>query len=673
MRFKKLKKGLLIGMSAVMIASAVTPNVAQAATWKQNRTGWWWEEDNGSYPVSEWKTIGGKRYYFDQSGYMKSGWYKEGSDWYYLGAANDGAMKTGWQKVNGTWYYLNEDGKMATGWKALGANTYYLDKSGAMHTGWLYEGSNWYYLGGANDGAMKTGWQSVGGKWYYMYDNGKMAANTWIGDWYVDGSGAWTKTKEPAKWIKSGNRWWYRHEDGGYTTNGFEKIGGQTYYFDAAGWMVTDWRQINNKWYYFDASGAMKTNAWIGDYYVGADGVMATDTWIGEWYVDNSGKWVPGKVKEPVKEPEKEEIALKSISLDKTSAEMWAGEELTLQVTCDPENTTVDKTVTWSSSDEAVATVENGKVKAVGQGTATITAEVAGKKATCEVSVLHEFHIESYEYEKQGYLPFGIGEVDNRGGFVFAATSEDYDEKFEGIEWSISDETIAELIPDEYWIHQVSIKGIKEGTTTLTAKYRGKTVSYNITTKRMPELEKLVYSQEIYTKKVGEKFTLFPDAFPENAYLSDTPYCTSSNTAVATVEGGEVIRTKKEGTTTITASYGGPGHQITTTCILKVEGEADNNELEKIAYEPENQDPICVGEVKKLNIVVYPATYQYEESDIKLNIIWSGTDPSTSVDGGIAEIKDGNIIGLSNGLVTVEASLEGCDPINFTVRVYSPR
>ena len=43
------------------------------------------------------------------------------------------------------------------------------------------------------------------------------------------------------------------------------------------------------------------------------------------------------------------------------------------------------------------------------------------------------------------------------------------------------------------------------------------------------------------------------------------------------------------------------------------------------------------------------------------------------MDGGIAEIKDGNIIGLSNGLVTVEASLEGCDPINFTVRVYSPR
>ena len=693
MKFKKLKKGLLIGMSAVMVASAVTPSVAQAATWKQNRTGWWWEEDNGSYPVSEWKTIGGKRYYFDQSGYMKSGWYKEGSDWYYLGAANDGAMKTGWQKVNGAWYYLNADGKMATGWKTLGANKYYLENSGAMHTGWLYEGSNWYYLGGAEDGAMKTGWQKVNGTWYYMYDNGKMAANTWIGDWYVDGSGAWTKTKEPAKWIKSGNRWWYRHGDGGYTTNGFENINGQTYYFDAAGWMVTGWKNINNQWYYFDASGAMKTNAWIGDYYVGADGVMATDAWIGEWYVDASGKWIPGKVKEPVKEPdkepekepdkepekepdkepEKEEIALKSISLDETSVEMWTGEELTLQVTCDPENTTVDKTVKWSSSDTAVATVENGKVKAVGKGTATITAEVAGKKATCEVSILPDFYIWSYEYEQQGCVPFGLEQIDNMGGIGFILLSEDSYYEFEDVEWSISDETIAELIPSEKWIDQVSINGIKEGTTTLTATYRGKTVSFDITTKKVSELESLSYSQETYTKKVGEKFTLFPDAYPENAYLVGTPYCTSSNTAVATVDAMGVIRTKKEGTTTITASYGGPGNQITTTCKLKVEGKADNNELEKIEYEPENWDAIPVGEVRKLNIVVYPATYQYKESDIKLNIIWSGTDPSTSVDGGIAEIKDGNIIALSDGLVTIEASLEGCEPRNFTLRICKPR
>lgn len=113
-------------------------------------------------------------------------------------------------------------------------------------------GADWYYLGGANDGARKTGWQQVGGTWYYLNDNGTMAADTWIGDWYVNSFGAWTKTRQPAQWIQSGNRWWYRHEDGGYTRNGFEMINGKTYYFDAAGWMVTGWKQVGEDWYYFN-------------------------------------------------------------------------------------------------------------------------------------------------------------------------------------------------------------------------------------------------------------------------------------------------------------------------------------------------------------------------------------------------------------------------------------
>lgn len=42
-------------------------------------------------------------------------------------------------------------------------------------------------------------------------------------------------------------------------------------------------------------------------------------------------------------------------------------------------------TITWTSSNEAVATVTNGKVVAVGNGNATITAEYMGQKVTCEV------------------------------------------------------------------------------------------------------------------------------------------------------------------------------------------------------------------------------------------------------------------------------------------------
>ncbi len=49
-------------------------------------------------------------------------------------------------------------------------------------------------------------------------------------------------------------------------------------------------------------------------------------------------------------------------------------------------NGDIDPTqITWTSSDESVATVENGKVIAVGNGNATITAEYMGQTATCVV------------------------------------------------------------------------------------------------------------------------------------------------------------------------------------------------------------------------------------------------------------------------------------------------
>ena len=59
MKNKMLKKGLAIGMSAFLLASSLAPVSVQAASWKQNKTGWWWQEDNGSYPVSQWKVING--------------------------------------------------------------------------------------------------------------------------------------------------------------------------------------------------------------------------------------------------------------------------------------------------------------------------------------------------------------------------------------------------------------------------------------------------------------------------------------------------------------------------------------------------------------------------------------------------------------------------------------
>ena len=62
-----------------------------------------------------------------------------------------------------------------------------------MTTGWQKISGKWYYMNGS--GAILTGWNQIGGKWYYMYSSGAMASNTWIGSYYVNGSGVWTKTR----------------------------------------------------------------------------------------------------------------------------------------------------------------------------------------------------------------------------------------------------------------------------------------------------------------------------------------------------------------------------------------------------------------------------------------------------------------------------------------------
>lgn len=82
-----------------------------------------------------------------------------------------------------------------------------------------------------------------------------------------------------------------------------------------------------------------------------------------------------------------ERIPLKSISLNKTDVSLFDGDSATLSVTYNPSTTTDDKTVTWSSSNTKVATVSNGKITAVGEGTATITAKVGNFTATCKVTV----------------------------------------------------------------------------------------------------------------------------------------------------------------------------------------------------------------------------------------------------------------------------------------------
>ena len=78
--------------------------------------------------------------------------------------------------------------------------------------------------------------------------------------------------------------------------------------------------------------------------------------------------------------------AVESVTLNKTELTLEVGGEETLTVTVAPDDAT-DKTVTWTSDNTAIATVENGKVTAVAAGNATITAKAGDKTASCSVTV----------------------------------------------------------------------------------------------------------------------------------------------------------------------------------------------------------------------------------------------------------------------------------------------
>lgn len=86
-------------------------------------------------------------------------------------------------------------------------------------------------------------------------------------------------------------------------------------------------------------------------------------------------------------EVEVEEIPLESIAFDKIIKEMTVGSTETLHIIYNPENTTDTRDAVWSSSDETILTVENGKVTALKAGTATVTAKVGDKEVSCEILV----------------------------------------------------------------------------------------------------------------------------------------------------------------------------------------------------------------------------------------------------------------------------------------------
>lgn len=163
------------------VCTATDGNTQPVPGWNKNDEGWWWMENDGSYPKSAWKYIGAYWYWFDERGYMVTGWKELGGIWYYFHSS--GRMLTGWQQIGGIWYYFDENGHMLEGtWLEDGDYIYYLKLGGHMAIGRTnIDGEDYFFNEDKNCqpiGSMFLNhWITDDGNKYYLKDSGKMAKN----------------------------------------------------------------------------------------------------------------------------------------------------------------------------------------------------------------------------------------------------------------------------------------------------------------------------------------------------------------------------------------------------------------------------------------------------------------------------------------------------------------
>ena len=166
------------------------------------------------------------------------------------------------------------------------------------------------------------------------------------------------------------------------------------------------------------------------------------------------------------------EILATNIKLNKNTIELEVGKSEKLQVTIEPENVT-NKTVSWSSSNETVATVDNeGKVTARGEGEATIVAKTSnGKEAKCTIKVKPvEIYATSIALNKNSL------EIEKDKEEILIATIEPENVTNKTVIWSSSNEQVATVDQNG----KVTAKN--DGTAVIIAKTsNGKEIKCEIT------------------------------------------------------------------------------------------------------------------------------------------------------------------------------------------------
>ena len=213
---------------------------------------------------------------------IKEGWQEENNNWRFY---EHNKPVTNWKKIQGKWYYFNKDGNRLSNTTFDG---YVFNKDGVMaENGWNFIDGKWYFANSSGK-ISQNKWEKINDSWYYFDKDGIMLSNTTINSYLLTNSGAMAENK----WVLIDKHWYFANSSGKISQNKWEKINGIWYYFDKTGIMFSNQWQGN---YYLKSSGAMAEKEWVFDktynswFYLKENGTFANLEWIGAYYLKSGG------------------------------------------------------------------------------------------------------------------------------------------------------------------------------------------------------------------------------------------------------------------------------------------------------------------------------------------------------------------------------------------------
>ena len=333
-------------------------------------------------------------------------------------------------------------------------------------------------------------------------------------------------------------------------------------------------------------------------------------------------------------------VHVTGVTLDKTSAEIFVGEKVTLIATVLPADAT-NKAVIWSSSNASVATVDvNGVFTGISEGTAiiTVTTVDGGYKAECAVTV--KPIVPPVVHPTGVTLDKTSAEICVNETLALTATVLPADATDKSVTWYTSDASVATVSANGV------VTGISKGIATITvATVDGnKTATCVVTvTERLVPVTGITLDTIATTIDVGSTVTLNATIIPADASNKNVIW-TSSDPNVATVNKGVVTGVSKGTATIRAASEDNPS--VYAECVVTVNEVTPVIHVTGVTLDKTNLQ-LKVGETATLKATVVPS----DASDKKVS--WRSSDTKV-----VIVDSDGKVTAVGKGTAKITVITE---------------